>query len=65
MIDLAENNLFAEIKKKNLKATMFYLNNKGKSRGYGVRNNVLSTENPDGLLGKVQIYLPDNGRDEK
>lgn len=59
-LDLAEENIKQALKARNMKVTMWYLDRKGKDRGYGNQLNVEGT-----LENKVDVvlYFPDNGRD--
>ena len=66
--DLAESKLIKAINRGSLTAIIFYLKTKAKDRGYNERQEI---SGPDGkapvianVSPKVQIYLPENGRDK-
>lgn len=60
VLGTAESELVKAIKKGNLKAIMWFLDRKGKERGYGKQLKV------DGSLeqnGRIVLHLPDDGRE--
>jgi len=59
-IDLAETNIQQAIAGGNLKVTMWYLERKGKARGWGREIQIESESLAD--RPQVVLYLPDNGR---
>jgi predicted transcriptional regulator len=61
-LDLAESNISAALQAGNLKATMWYLERKGKTRGFGRE---LQIESESLAKPQVILYLPDNGRKRK
>jgi hypothetical protein len=61
-LDLAEANISAALQAGNLKATMWYLERKGKTRGFGRE---LQIESESLSKPQVILYLPDNGRKRK
>jgi hypothetical protein len=60
LLDIAEHQLIEAIKAGNLQAAKFYLETKGKSRGYGRHAEIIKPE----PHGQVVIYIPDNGRSQ-
>jgi hypothetical protein len=63
--DLAESALIANIRKGDTAAIKFYLETKGKDRGYVRRYNLTGAEGQPLTRPPAQVvlYLPDNGRD--
>ncbi len=58
--DQAEKAIKSEIEQGNWKASAWYLERKGKDRGFGKEVKIDSNEKP----GVMHIYLPDDGRDK-
>ncbi|MGH7850772.1 MAG: hypothetical protein ACREOP_10770 [Thermodesulfobacteriota bacterium] len=62
LYDLAESKLIAKIKKEDLTAIIFFLKTRCKHRGYVERQEHTGA---GGSPMEVQIYLPENSRDNK
>lgn len=59
--DLAESVILEELRQGNPKVAMWFLERKGKDRGYG-REMKIETESQ---MANVNIYIPDNGRGQQ
>lgn len=64
-VDFAEAALMKQISRGNVAAIFYYLNNKGKERGYGVQNYKLQIEKPsitkDDLLAQLKEKIDTDG----
>ena len=62
LLDLAESKVVKGIKKDDGAMIRFFLDRKGKNRGWSTKHEISAGDGQVLTVGKVHMYLPDNGR---
>jgi len=64
-LDVAESKVLNGINKNDGAMVRYYLDRKGKSRGWSTRHEIATESGAITNVGQVLCYLPDNGRDDR